>query len=355
MHTSPPPFSAFPLGRGSSFNPPNRFERLHVEPDPDCPPEEQPNPRTQFFYDSTESLLTKNDSPDVGFSYGFNVYRGCEHGCSYCYARPYHEYLGWGSGLDFETKILVKLRAPDLLRAELSARKWKPQPIGMSGVTDCYQPAERQFRLTRRCLEVCVQLRQPISIITKNALITRDIDLLQELARYQCVNVNLSVTTLDPDLGGKMEPRASRPAARLRAIRELSAAGIPVGVMAAPMIPGLTDTELPAIVEAAAEAGATRAGYILLRLPYSVKDIFLSWLEQNAPTKKDRVLARLRDFRGGKLSESNWATRFSGRGPHAEQLAKLFEVSARRAGLNDTPCTLSTGHFRKPGEQLVLF
>lgn len=355
MHTSPPPYSALPTGRGASFNPPIRFERLHVEPDPDCAAEEQPNPRTQFFYDATTTLLTKNDSPDVGFTYGLNAYRGCEHGCSYCYARPYHEYLGWSSGLDFETKILVKLRAAEILRSELSARRWQAQPIGMSGVTDCYQPAERQFKLTRQCLQVCAELRHPISIITKNALITRDIDILQELARYNCVGVYLSVTTLDMELGGTMEPRASRPAARLRAIRELSSAGIPVGVMVAPMIPGLTEHELPAIVEAAAEAGASRAGYILLRLPHSVKDVFTQWLEDHLPSKKARVLSQLREYRGGKLADSSWETRFSGKGPYAEQLAKLFEISSKRAGLTEEHWHLTTEHFRKPGEQLSLF
>src|SRR3954465_9379514 len=235
MNTSHNPLAPIPA-RGGAVNAPSRFERLHVGIDPDCVDEERPHPRTQFFIDATESLLTKNDSPDVGFSYGINSYRGCEHGCAYCFARPYHEYLGFSSGLDFETKIMVKLRAPELLRAELSAPKWQAQPIAMSGVTDCYQPAERQFRLTRRCLEVCAELRHPIFIITKNALVTRDLDVLQELARYQCIAVHLSVTTLDPELGGKMEPRASRPAARLRAIHELSAAGIPVGVMVAPII-----------------------------------------------------------------------------------------------------------------------
>src|SRR5437763_5574290 len=232
MNTSPIP-PAVP-GRGAGINPPNRFERLHVEPDPDCPPEERPNPRTQFYFDSSESLLTKNDSPDVGFMYGLNSYRGCEHGCAYCFARPYHEYLGFSSGLDFETKIMVKLRAPELLRRELTAPRWQPQPLAMSGATDCYQPAERKFRLTRGCLEVCAELRHPIFIITKNALVTRDLDVLAELARFNCIGVHVSVTSLDAGLAGRLEPRASRPQARLRAIRELSAAGIPVGVMFAP-------------------------------------------------------------------------------------------------------------------------
>src|SRR3954465_5673153 len=248
MNTSPVPPSAAIRGRGANVNPPNRFERLHVEADPDCPEEERPNPRTEFYFDSTESLLTKNDSPDVGFSYGLNSYRGCEHGCAYCFARPYHEYLGWSSGIDFETKIMVKLRAPELLRRELSAKRWQAQPIAMSGATDCYQPAERKFRLTRGCLEVCAELRHPIFIITKNALVTRDIDVLAELARYNCIGVHISVTSLDtalpgnsahPDLAGKLEPRASRPRARLQAMRDLASAGVPVGVMFAPLIPGL--------------------------------------------------------------------------------------------------------------------
>lgn len=354
MNTSPP-WSAFPTGRGASFNPPNRFERLHVEPDPDGPPEERPNPRTQFFLDATETVLARNESPDVGFTYGLNPYRGCEHGCAYCFARPYHEYLGWGSGLDFESRILVKLRAPELLRRELSAPRWEPQPIAMSGVTDCYQPAERRFRLTRQCLEVCAELRQPVFLITKNALITRDLDVLRELARHQCVAVALSVTTLDADLGGRLEPRASRPAARLRAIRELSAAGIPVGVMVAPTIPGLTDHELPAILEAAAAAGASRAGYVLLRLPHAVKDVFLRWLDEHAPTKKARILDRLRALRGGRLYDAAWGRRGTGAGVFAEQLRQMFEVSCRRAGLSRESAVLSTEHFRKPGEQLRLF
>lgn len=342
-------------GRGASINPPNRFEPLRVEPDPDADPGEQVNPRTQFFHDATESILVKNDSPDVGFNFGVNAYRGCEHGCSYCFARPYHEYLGWSSGLDFESRILVKLRAPELLRRELAARRWEPQPIAMSGATDCYQPAERQFKLTRGLLQVCAELRHPILLITKNALVTRDLDLLAELARHQCVGVNVSLTTLDTDLGGRMEPRASRPAARLEAIRQLSAAGIPVGVLVAPVIPGLTDHEVPALLDAAAAAGAKRASYVLLRLPHAVKDIFAAWLDQHYPGKKARILDRLTTLRGGKLYDSTWRERMTGQGIFAEQLRTLFEVAARRAGLNREPFALTTGHFRKPGEQLSLF
>jgi DNA repair photolyase len=343
-------------GRGASFNPPNRFERLRVEPDPDAPPEERPHPRTEFFFDASESLLTENDSPDIPYTVGLNPYRGCEHGCAYCFARPYHEYLGWSSGLDFETKILVKLRAPELLRRELSSPRWQPQSITMSGATDCYQPCERQFRVTRGCLEVCAELCQPISIITKNALVTRDRDLLTRLARHHCAAAYISVTTLDPELAGQLEPRASRPAARLRAIRELADAGIPVGVMVAPIIPGLTDHEMPAILDAAASAGATRAGCTILRLPNAVKDVFLQWLDTHAPTKKARVLDRVRAIRGGRLNVSEWGKRIHGEGVFAEQIRDLFQVSARRAGLNQERLELSPAHFRRPGGvQLTLF
>src|SRR4051812_4780847 len=343
-------------GRGANNNPPNRFEPLQLVPDPDCPADEQPHPRTQFMEDASESLLTKNDSPDVGFTYGLNAYRGCEHGCSYCFARPYHEYLGFSSGLDFETKIMVKLRAPELLRRELTSPRWKPEPIAMSGATDCYQPAERHFRLTRACLEVCAELRQPIIIITKNALITRDLDLLSELARFQCVSVNFSVTSLDPNLAGRLEPRASRPTARLRAIRELTAAGVPVNVLVAPVIPGLNDHEIPAILDAVAGAGARSAKYVLLRLPHAVKDVFTQWLEDHEPGKKARVLDRLRALRGGKLYDSQWGKRMHGEGIFADQIRDLFEIAARRAGLDRERTVLSTEHFRRPGgQQLSLF
>lgn len=347
-------------GRGVGHNPPNRFERLHLSPDPDAEAllseEERPHPRTEFYIDGTETLLTKNDSPDIPFTIGLNPYRGCEHGCAYCFARPYHEYLGWSSGLDFETKIMVKLRAPELLRRELSSPRWEPQSIAMSGATDCYQPCERRFRVTRGCLEVCAEFRQPISIVTKNALVARDRDVLGDLARHNCTAVYVSVTSLDSDLAGKLEPRASRPAARLRAIRELADAGIPVGAMVAPIIPGLNDHEVPAILDAVAAAGAKRAGYVVLRLPHAVKDIFQQWLDDHAPTKKARVLARVRELRGGKLNVSEWGARMKGEGIYAEQIRDLFQVAARRAGLNQERLALSIAHFRRAGgQQLTLF
>ncbi|EIP98108.1 DNA repair photolyase [Opitutaceae bacterium TAV1] len=350
--------SAIP-GRGSPLAPPNRFERLHLEPDPDadsCPEDEAPLPRTQFYDDSSESILNPVDSPDVPMSMGLNPYRGCEHGCAYCFARPTHDYLGWNAGLAFETRIMVKRRAPDLLRAALSASRWRPQVISMSGVTDCYQPAERRFRITRGCLEVLAEFRNPVTIITKNALITRDLDVLASLARHRCVMVYLSVTTLDATLAGKLEPRAARPEHRLRTIRALADAGVPVGVMAAPVIPGLTDTELPAILAAAADAGACTAGYTLLRLPYAVKDVFLQWLDDHVPEKKARILSRLESLRGDRLNSSAWGDRMRGQGVFAQQLRDLFHITARRAGLDGGGPELTTEHFRRPGGvQLELF
>lgn len=343
------------LGRGATFNPPNRFEALHYESDPDLPEEERPHPRTQFYLDATETLLTPNDSPDVGFDVGLNCYRGCEHGCAYCFARPFHEYLGWSSGLDFETKILVKKRAPDLLRKELSKRSWTPQIVGMSGVTDCYQPAERHFRLTRQCLEVFVEFRNPVAIITKNFLVTRDIDLLSELAHWDCVTVMVSITSLDAQLAGKLEPRAARPEHRLKAVRMLADAGVPVAVLVSPVIPGLTDHEIPSIIEAAAKAGAQSASMALLRLPWAVKDVFSAWLEAHVPGKKDRILDRLRQMRGGKLYDSEWGKRMKGEGVFAKQISDLFAISVRRVGLNLGGKKMSPRNFRLPaGPQLEL-
>ncbi|GAB1490033.1 PA0069 family radical SAM protein [Opitutaceae bacterium] len=342
------------------MNPPNRFERLHVEADPDADlgPEfsEAIDPRTEFYNDASESLLTYNDSPDIPFTVGLNVYRGCEHGCAYCFARPTHEYLGWSSGLDFETRILVKKRAPELLRRELAHPRWEPQCVAMSGVTDCYQPAERHFRLTRACLEVFAEFRNPVGVITKNFLITRDRDLFADFVRWNGISAYLTITTLDADLAGKLEPRAARPEHRLRAIRLLADAGVPVGVMVAPIIPGLTDHEIPAILDAAKAAGARRAGYVVLRLPFSVKAIFSQWLDVHAPGKKERILSRIRDLRGGKLNVSEWGTRMRGEGVFAEQIHDLFAVAARRVGLNQERSHLSIAHFRRPGGvQMNLF
>ena len=344
-------------GRGTSWNPPNRFERLHYDRegwlDPDDPP-----PETQLLNDATRSILAYNDSPDVGFDVGINPYRGCSHGCSYCYARPTHEYLGFSAGLDFETKILVKRDAPKLLREALSAKKWKPQVIGLSGNTDAYQPAERRLRITRRCLEVLAEFRNPVAVVTKSYLVSRDVDLLAELAGHQAAAVVLSVTSLRNEVQRAMEPRASLPARRLGAIRVLADAGIPVGVNVAPVVPGLTDHELPAILEAAADAGATFASYIVLRLPHGVKDIFSDWLGQHFPDRRDKVLNRVRELRGGRLYDGRFEVRGRGEGPWADQLRTLFRVTCARLGL-DRPPALSATSFRTPvadvGPQIDLF
>ena len=342
-------------GRGTAGNPKNRFESIERVPEP-VDDEETSSPHTQFFTDSSKSIIAYNDSPDVGFDASVNAYRGCEHGCVYCYARPTHEYLGFSSGLDFESKIMVKENAPELLRKELSSPKWKPQVLAMSGVTDCYQPIEKKRELTRRCLEVLSEFRNPVVIITKNHLVTRDIDIFSELARYQCIGVAISVTTLDPKLSSVMEPRASPPARRLGAIRMLSEAGIPVGYLQAPMIPGLTDAEAPAIAQAAAKAGASFAGYVALRLPFAVKSLFEQWLEQHFPERKKKVLNRIRAIRGGKLNDPKFKTRMRGEGIFAEQMTELFQLACKKAGINKRWPELTTRHFRSPViSQLDLF
>jgi DNA repair photolyase len=352
MHHAPNPRR----GRGAQQNPKNRFTALAYVRDGNSG-EEPPSPlTTELFYDTSRSIIARNTSPDVGFDVSVNPYRGCEHGCIYCYARPTHEYLGFSAGLDFETKILVKADAPDLLRKELASPRWKPQVIAMSGVTDAYQPIERQLKLTRGCLKVLAEFCNPVSIITKNQLVTRDIDILSELARYDAVSVMLSITTLDDKLRRIMEPRASHPEHRLRALQMLSAAGIPVGVMVAPIIAGLNETELPAIIQAAVQAGVSFAGYTHLRLPHGLAPLFEQWLEAHVPTKKDKVLNRVRAMRGGQLNETQFGKRMRGEGIFAEQIASLFKLACRQAGLANLAPTLSTDAFRRPsGAQLTLF
>ena len=339
-------------GRGAQVNPPNRFERTHIEVDFEQlePADALDPPRipTVFLPNDTRRLICENDSPDVGFRYSINPYRGCEHGCSYCYARPTHELVGMNAGLDFESKILVKHDAPQLLRFELASEKWQPETISISGVTDCYQPAERKFRLTRGCLEVLLEARQPAGIISKNVLMLRDLDLLVPMAELNLVQVFLSITTLDDQLARTMEPRTASPAAKLRAIRELSAAGIPVGVMVAPVIPGLTDCEMPKILEAAKEAGALTAGYVLLRLPWAVQPIFEDWLERNYPLKAPKVLALIRSTRGGKMYKADWGLRMRGQGEYAEQIANTFKVFRKKHGLDQSIPPLDTSNFRPP-------
>ena len=343
-------------GRGASANPANRFEALSIEPDPaEHPTDEVPALTTKFYRDFTRTIIARNDSPDVGFEASVNPYRGCEHGCIYCYARPTHEYLGFSAGLDFESRIMVKEEAPELLAAELASPRWRPQTLVMSGVTDPYQPVERRLQLTRRCLEVLARFRNPIAIITKNQLVTRDADLLGELAAHHAAAVNISVTSLDPKLQRILEPRTSAPRARLDAITQLRKAGVPVGVMVAPVIPGLTDHEVPAILQACAEAGAQFAGYIVVRLPFAVAPLFERWLAEHFPDRKEKVLGRIRHLRGGgRLNDPRFKSRMVGEGIFAEQIRALFEAGCKRADIGKRP-RLSTAAFRRPNEQLSLF
>ena len=341
-------------GRGTPAQPPGRFLKLQYQSDE---PTGQRRVATEFFRDSSRTVLSRNRSPDVAFEYSLNPYRGCEHGCAYCYARPTHEYFDLSAGIDFETKIMVKEDAPLLLRQQLLAKSWKPQPIALSGVTDPYQPVERRWRLTRACLEVLRKFRNPVLIVTKNWLVTRDVDLLASLAEKEAALVCLSIATLDAGLQRSLEPRASSPQRRLAAVKELVSQGIPVRVLVAPVIPGLTDHEVPAILQSAAEAGATGAGYVLLRLPYGVKDLFIDWLERCVPTRKERVLSRIREVRSGRLSDSGFSSRMRGQGTYAVQLENLFRLVCRRSGLNQASVELSVEHFRRPGQdrQLGLF
>lgn len=351
-------------GRGATANPANPFEALHLEDDPEWleelardPDAVPPSARTQLFTDDTQTLITKNTSPDLSFDFSLNPYRGCEHGCAYCYARRYHEFLGWSSGLDFESKLLVKPRAPELLRAELLKKSWRGGKLACSGVTDCYQPVERRLKITRGCLEVLAEFRQPVVVITKNHLITRDIDHLRELAKWQAGAALLSVTTLDPALAAALEPRASSPRMRLAAIRALTDAGVPAGVSVAPVIPGLNDHEIPAILAAARDAGAQFAAYSILRLPGSVAGVFQHWLARNvSPETAGKILRRLRDLRGGKLNELRPGIRMRGEGELAEQIGRIFKVTARRLGLDKMRPEVTGEHFRRSeGRQLELF
>ena len=359
--TKPPP----PRGRGATINPVGRFEKLDLlaEPDPDDYADGPDGGklgrqlRTEIFTDTSRSIIATNDSPDVGFDFSLNPYRGCEHGCVYCFARPTHEYLGLSAGIDFETKLFAKPNAAALLREKLMHKNWVPAPIILSGVTDCYQPIERKLELTRACLAVLAEFRNPCAIITKNALVTRDVDHLADLAAHGAVAVNISVTTLDGDLARTMEPRASRPVLRLKAIATLATAGIPVNVIIGPVLPALTDHEIPRILKAASEAGATTASYVMLRLPYGVKDLFAAWLEEHYPDRKDRVLHRVQAMRGGKLYDSTYGTRMKGAGPFADQVAAMFDLYRRKYGLDRERPALSTAAFRRPpqGGQLSLF
>jgi len=335
-------------GRGSAVNPKNRFTEKEVVYDVDPETGQLKRPKTRLFPDHTTQIISRNNSPDIGFDVSVNPYRGCEHGCAYCYARPSHEFLGMSAGLDFESKIVVKYNAPNLLRKELSNPSWKPQTLVMSGVTDPYQPIEKKLEITRGCVQVLTASRHPLVIITKNYLVTRDIDLLSELAEVNAVRVVLSITSLDPAITNTMEPRTSRPRKRLQAVRELSNAGISVQVNIAPVIPGLTDDEIVPIMEASAEAGAKSVSLVNLRLPYGVKDLFVKWLDDHQPNRKEKVLNKIRSLKNGKLNRYEFGERFRVEGAYGEQMRQLLDIHSKRLGLNEKREPLNVNEFRRP-------
>jgi len=324
-------------GRAAPDNPPNRFAAQALEPwDIDLPVDDAGPIKTLFYKDHAKSILARNDSPDIPFRWDVNPYRGCEHGCVYCYARPSHEWLGWSAGLDFESRIIVKPDAPELLRRELTRKRWKREPVCLSGNTDCYQPVERVLGLTRACLAVLLEVGNPTLLITKNALILRDLELLEVLAERRLVSVTVSITTLDPELALAMEPRASAPGKRLEAVAALASRGISVGVNVSPVIPGLTDEEIPAILAAAKAAGAARAGFSIVRLPGPVEPLFLKWLETRQPLRAKKVEHRICAIREGALNDTRPGVRHRGEGEHARMIDSLFHASCRRLGLEST-------------------
>lgn len=341
-------------GRGATLSPPCRFDRLAGERADDGwgtleeELAEPPRLETTLTRDATRSIIARNESPDIGFDRSINPYRGCEHGCIYCYARPSHAYLGLSPGLDFETKLLFKPEAATLLARELSRPGYRPAPIALGSNTDPYQPVERQLKLTRAVLEVLSEFNHPCTIVTKSALVARDIDILAPMAERRLVRVCLSVTTLDRSLANVMEPRAATPSRRLQAIEALSAAGIPTAVLAAPMIPGLNDAEMERILEAGARAGATAAGYILLRLPHELREMFTAWLEAHYPGRAARVLALIRQTRAGALNDARFGSRFTGSGVYADMLARRFAACTNRLGLSNPSGGLDSTGFRVP-------
>jgi DNA repair photolyase len=346
-------------GRGAAVNMSGRFEALNrcLVDDGWQGLEDLPAFRTEVFEEAAKTIITRNDSPDLSFDRSINPYRGCEHGCAYCYARPAHSYMGLSPGLDFESKLFAKPNGAELLRAELAAPGYVPRTIALGANTDAYQPIERQRRITRQILEVLAEFNHPVGIVTKSALVTRDVDILAPMAEKGLVKVAISVTTLDPHLARSMEPRASTPPKRLDAIARLAAAGIPVTVMAAPIIPAVNDSEIEAILKAAQAAGAREAGYVMLRLPHEVKEVFRSWLASAMPDRASRVMSLVRAASGGKDYDASFGRRQTGTGPYAWMIGRRFELACQRLGLNRARLKLSTEHFRRPpqpGEQLTL-
>ena len=347
-------------GRGTASNASGRYEPLArvVFDDGWQGLEELPPFKTTVTLDSTRKIITRNDSPDISFDRSINPYRGCEHGCVYCFARPTHAYLGLSPGLDFESKLFMKPNAPELLERELSAPDYSPKTIAIGTNTDPYQPIERRYQIMRRILEVLDRAGHPVGIVTKSALVLRDLDILTRMAKRDLVKVAISVTTLDPKLARVMEPRAATPPRRLDALRELVKAGVPASALVAPVIPAINDAEIERILEALAEAGVRHAGYVLLRLPLELKDLFREWLIENFPDRYRHVINLIRETRGGKDYDSTWGKRMTGSGPIAWMIGRRFEVACQRLGFNLTSMKTTTAHFRPPrpsAEQLALF
>ena len=344
-------------GRGAQINPRNRFlknEKIkdQIESIDDWT---EPNPKTIYMEDHAKGIVNKVDSPDVGMMYSMNPYQGCEHGCIYCYARNSFEYWGWSAGIDFETKIIVKKNAPDLLRKFLMNPKWEPVPISLSGNTDCYQPAEKKFKITRQLLEVCNQFNQPVGIITKNAGILRDNDLLQEMAKKNLVSVLVSITSFEEDLRRAMEPRTTTGKQRLKVIEELSKEGVRMGVMLGPMIPGLNEHEMQRIMKAASEAGAVFSAYTFIRLNGAIKLLFHDWIYKNFPDRADKVWHLIQNAHVGKVNDSRFGVRMRGEGPIADLVRQQFRKYNKIYGLNAERWNLDSSQFRRPGEQGRLF
>jgi DNA repair photolyase len=348
-------------GRGAQSNASGRYETLSHETFDDGWTQEDIAPaplRTSITAENARTIITRNDSPDVSFDRSINPYRGCEHGCIYCYARPAHAYVGLSPGLDFESKLFFKPRAAELLTRELGKKGYKPAVIHIGGNTDPYQPQERTLRITRQILEVLSAHRHPASIITKSALIERDVDLLGPMGKAGLTRAAISITSLDRGLARVMEPRAATPERRLAALRALTQAGVPTMVMFAPVIPGLNDHELEAVLRKSAEAGAIGAGYVVLRLPLEIKDLFREWLSSKLPDRAERVMSLIRQMRGGRDYDANWGQRMKGEGPIAELIGQRFKIARRRFGLDSERPPLDTTQFRvapRTGDQLDLF
>jgi len=347
-------------GRGAVSNMSGRYEPAARIPFDDgwLSLDDLPPFKTVEREERVRKIITRNESPDLGFDRSINPYRGCEHGCIYCFARPTHAYHGMSSGLDFETQLFVKPDAPELLRKELASPSYKPRTIAMGTNTDPYQPIERKWKLTRRILEVLRDANHPVGIVTKSILVLRDLDILSEMAAKGLAKVALSVTTLDPKLARAMEPRASTPPKRLEAIRELSRAGVPTAIMTAPIVPAINDSEIERLLDAGAANGAVEAGFVMLKMPFEIKDLFREWLREHFPDKEKHVISLVRDIHGGKDYDSTWGLRQTGTGPYAWSIGRRFELACNRLGLNARSYRLTPALFRKPaikGDQMDLF